>query len=97
MDNCYDIILENEDYTIGNILNYILYTIFYQSTKELSYCGFKKMHPHESDSIIRIAFNASNSNKTTIKTMFKYVFEEATNILKKIKDLVSNIENGKKK
>lgn len=96
MDNSYDIILENEDYTIGNILNYILYTVFYRDTKQLSYCGFKKMHPHDSDSIIRVAFTSPNSNKTTIKTMFKYTLEEAIKVLNKIKEQIRDIESSKR-
>jgi DNA-directed RNA polymerase subunit L len=84
MENSYDVILENEDYTIGNIFNYILYTVFYRDTKQLSYCGFKKMHPHDSDSIIRIAFESPASNNTTIKTMFKYAIEESVKVFKKI-------------
>jgi DNA-directed RNA polymerase subunit L len=96
MENSYDIILENEDYTIGNVLNYILYTIFYLDTKQLTYSGFKKMHPHDSDSIIRIAFMSPNSNKTTIKTMFKYTIEEAVKVLSKIKEQIKDIESSKK-
>jgi DNA-directed RNA polymerase subunit L len=87
MENSYDVILENEDYTIGNILNYILYMVFYRDTSQLSYCGFKKMHPHDSDSIIRLAFESPTSNKNTIKTMFKYAIEESIKVLQKIKEL----------
>lgn len=96
MENSYDIILENEDYTIGNILNYILYTVFYLDTKQLTYSGFKKMHPHDTDSIIRIAFISPNSNKTTIKTMFKYTIEEAVKVLTKIKEQIKDIESSKR-
>ena len=56
MVNCYDLILENEDYTLGKALEYMLYTKFYEGVQTLSYCGFKKMHPHDSYSIIRIAY-----------------------------------------
>ena len=54
--NCYDIILKNEDYTIGNMLQYILFKKFYKSKLELSYCGFTKEHPHDLDSVIRLAY-----------------------------------------
>lgn len=93
MENCYDITLENEDYTIGNILNYILYTIFYRDTKQLSYCGFKKMHPHDLDSIIRLAFESPASNKGTIKTMFKFAIEESIKVFTKIKSLMNTNSN----
>jgi DNA-directed RNA polymerase subunit L len=33
IDNCYDIILENEDYTIGKVLEYILYEKYYVNEK----------------------------------------------------------------
>ena len=56
IDNCYDITLEGEDYTLGKVLEYVLYSQFYEGDGILSYCGFKKFHPHDTDSIIRIAF-----------------------------------------
>jgi len=55
MTNCFDVILENEDYTIGKALEYFLYSKYFE-TQVLTYCGFKKMHPHDSESIIRIAY-----------------------------------------
>jgi len=56
MKNCFDVILPNEDYTIGKILEYMLYTKYFENAKTLSFCGFIKTHPHDPDSIIRIAF-----------------------------------------
>lgn len=58
MDNCYDVILENEDYTIGKPIEYYLYENFYNGKKTLTFCGFKKTHPHNSYSVIRIAYEA---------------------------------------
>ena len=55
MSNSYDVILENHDYTIGKVLEYLLHTKYYE-TKMLTFCGFKKMHPHDSYSIIRLAY-----------------------------------------
>lgn len=56
MENSFDIILENEDYTIGKILEYYLYSTNFENNKTLSYCGFIKKHPFDTYSIIRIAF-----------------------------------------
>ena len=58
MDNCYDIVLENEDYTIGKSLEFVLYEEYYQTGK-LSFCGFKKFHPHDDNSKIRLAGDAA--------------------------------------
>jgi DNA-directed RNA polymerase subunit L len=78
MENCYDIILVNEDYTIGNILNYEFYSIFYTDLKMLDYVGFKKIHPHDSDSLLRITLSDKTKGISTVKTMLKTVFDEAT-------------------
>jgi DNA-directed RNA polymerase subunit L len=55
MMNCYDIILENEDYTLGKVIEYFLITNFYEK-QILTFCGFKKLHPHDSYSLIRVAY-----------------------------------------
>lgn len=77
LENCYDIILENEDYTIGNILNYELYKVVYSEFKLINYVGFKKVHPHDSDSILRISLVDTTKGISTIKTMLISVIEEA--------------------
>ena len=71
MENCYDVTLVNEDYTIGNILNFELYSVFYVDTQFLDYVGFKKMHPHDSDSILRVAITDKTKGLSTVKTMLK--------------------------
>jgi len=66
MSNCYDLVLANEDYTIGKVLEYILYERFYKGEKVFSFCGFKKFHPHDPDSLIRIAYK-SPSDKPMVR------------------------------
>jgi DNA-directed RNA polymerase subunit L len=56
MKHSFDIMLENEDYTIGKIIEYMLYAKFFEETKTMTFCGFKKMHPHDVDSVIRVAY-----------------------------------------
>jgi DNA-directed RNA polymerase subunit L len=69
LENCYDIVLENEDYTIGNILNYQMYSVFYVDLKMLDYIGFKKMHPHDNDSLLRVSLTDKTKGIANIKTM----------------------------
>ena len=64
--NCYDLVLANEDYTIGKVLEYILYERFYKGEQVFSFCGFKKFHPHDPDSIIRIAYR-NPADKTMVR------------------------------
>ena len=85
MDNSYDIILVNNDYTIGNILNYELYSVFYQELKALDYIGFKKMHPHDNDSIIRVSVSDKTKGISAVKTMLNASIEEAIKKLESIK------------
>ena len=52
--NSFDIILKGEDYTLGKVIEFILYNKHYGEI--LSYCGFRKPHPHIDESIIRLGF-----------------------------------------
>ncbi len=56
ISNCFDVILEHEDYTVGKVIEYLLYENYFKQ-KALTYCGFKKFHPHDDYSIIRVAPN----------------------------------------
>jgi DNA-directed RNA polymerase subunit L len=83
--NGYDIQIE-DDYTAGYILQYILYQNFYEKEKILSFVGFKKFHPHDSYSIIRLAFNSDDSNEETARSLIKRSSEL---IIKYLQDLDS--------
>lgn len=84
LENCYDVTLANEDYTIGNILNYELYKVFYTDLKQINYVGFKKLHPHDSDSILRISLVDSTKGISTIKVMLIAAIDDG---VKKIKSV----------
>jgi len=91
--NCWDIVLKNEDYTLGTMLQDKLYQNFYPhslgSTKEavgdealsmthmLNFCGFKKEHPHDTTSVIRVGFlNDAHSNLEFIQFIFSQVIPQ---------------------
>jgi DNA-directed RNA polymerase subunit L len=91
--NCFDIILENEDYTIGKILEYCMYSKFYE-TNVLTFCGFKKMHPHDTHSIIRVAY-AEAVEKSTIKGNLKECIADSVEVFTKMKkELLSTFKKG---
>ena len=83
IENSFDIIIVNEDYTLGKVLEYFLYSKFYE-TKILTFCGFKKMHPHDNDSIIRMAYTEP-VEKATIKGHLKECIVDSKDIFRKIK------------
>lgn len=93
MSNCFDIVLENEDYTIGKVIEYCMYTKFY-NTNILTFCGFKKMHPHDTFSIIRVAYTEP-VEKSTIKGNVKECIADSVEVFMKMKkDFLSTFRKG---
>lgn len=83
MDNCYDVLLEGEDYTIGKVLEYIVYEKYYMGEKTLSFCGFKKFHPHNTDATIRVAF-AQKSDKSLVRQYMREACIDAQDLFKRV-------------
>jgi len=87
--NCYDIKLIGEDYTLGKVIEFILYNNYYKN--KLSFCGFRKIHPHDSDSIIRIAFNDS-VNKNEIINIISECCSVATDVFTYIMNYIETLD-----
>jgi len=88
--NCYDIKLENEDYTIGKVIEYFMLSSFYEKGV-LTYCGFKMLHPHDTYSLIRVAYKEPiviDSIKNDLKTCVEYSINTFTKIRKEFLKLV---------
>jgi DNA-directed RNA polymerase subunit L len=94
LENCYDVTLQNEDYTVGTILNTELYETFYKQHKMLSYVGFKKMHPHDTDSILRLAFVEATSGKSAVKELLLTVIADA---IKKVNSIIDCFSGKRRK
>lgn len=62
--NSVDIKLINTGYTVGKIIEYMLHKNNYQGEKEknLTYVGFRKNHPHDDDSVIRMGMVERDGN-----------------------------------
>ena len=94
--NSFDIILENETYTIGKTIEYILNKKYFKESDMLSFVGFRHPHPHDSDSIIRIAFSGISSDTEEVsKEMFTNqaysIFSASCN---EAMQLLNSIKNG---
>lgn len=57
LKNAYDIIIENEGYTIGKVIEYVLNKQHYNGSKDYTFVGFRKDHPFDNYSRIRVAYN----------------------------------------
>ena len=79
--NSYDITLKGEDYTLGKVIEYILYAMHYEKT--LNYCGFRKPHPHIDESLIRLGFKAP-IDKINVATYIVNAANDAIRIYSKI-------------
>ena len=93
MRNSYDIILLNEDYTIGKVIEYMLYSSIFNVSdgKLLSYCGFKKLHPHDTYSIIRLAY-IEETSKEMIKQNLDVCISDSMEVFRQIKALFNKID-----
>jgi|LauGreDrversion4_1035100.scaffolds.fasta_scaffold86353_2 DNA-directed RNA polymerase subunit L len=87
MQHSYDIILEKEDDTLGNMLSFILYELYFKGEKELSFCSFKKFHPHDSYGVLRIAYKKA-TEKNTVQYHLKHAFMECKKIVEEIRKMM---------
>jgi len=84
IENSYDINLENEDYTVGKVIEYILYDKYYAGDEKLlNFCGFSKTHPHNTDSIIRVGY-LMKTDKNTVRQNLRVAAQEAGDVFKTV-------------
>lgn len=87
MENSFDIVLQNEDYTLGKVIEYLLHEEFYKKKDTFTYVGFLKPHPHDNYSIIRISFkNKNEADNDNISIIFKHVLNLSKSIFEHVKD-----------
>jgi len=56
IQNGFDIELKGEDYTLGKVLEFFMHDKHYADDQTVTYCAFRKIHPHNPDSMIRVGF-----------------------------------------
>ena len=56
IQNGFDIELKGEDYTLGKVLEFFFHDKHYAEDQTVTYCAFRKIHPHNPDSMIRVGF-----------------------------------------
>ena len=90
--NSFDICLKGEDYTLGKVLEFILYRDYYDNEKQiesghrLTFCGFQKPHPHIDLSIIRIGFKEETIQEDDVRNLLDIVYQTATKIYNTIEN-----------
>ena len=85
--NSYDMRLDGVGYTVGKMLESELHNGPYRQDEILSYVGFRKAHPHDSDSVIRIGFADSFAgDKAMISRIIVGAITQATSVLNGLKE-----------
>jgi DNA-directed RNA polymerase alpha subunit/DNA-directed RNA polymerase subunit L len=87
LSNGYDITLQNEDYTLGKCIEYFIHTTHYTGSRTVSFCGFRKNHPHDTHSMIRVAFHAP----TDVDIVHAYLIAAARDSAAVFQSLISQI------
>lgn len=86
IENTSDVILYDIDERIGYIINYMCFTYLYKDY--LTYCAFKKMHPHDSHSVLRLSFKKSIDPVQIYKLLSTIIEKHAMPIITSIQDSV---------
>ena len=87
LSNGYDVTMQNEDYTLGKCIEYFLHTNHYEGSRTISFCGFRKNHPHDTHSMIRLAFHAP----TDVDIVHTYLMQAARDSAAVFQSLISQI------
>lgn len=87
LKNGFDVTLKNEDYTLGKVIEFYLYQNNFIGDKSVSFCGFRKPHPHSVDSLIRIAFH----NPIEVVGVSGYLQGATDNAIQAYKQIMSQL------
>ena len=82
--NCKDIIMK-EDYSIGKLLEYFIYQTYYENSYEITFVTFFKAHPHNMESVLRIALKPGT--EITLEVMIPSICDTIIDYLNKVSNL----------
>ena len=94
IQNSYAIILKNDDYTIGKLIEYMMATKYFN--KSISFCGYIKMHPHDEDSILRVALTENIENPVDkIEYYLSEAVKEVAGIISEIRSVFKEVQGSR--
>ena len=83
----YDICLFNEDYTIGKIIESVLHYDYFAKQNIISYVGFKKNHPHDNYSFVRVILR-EGADLDILKQTLDKIFDKSREFYSEIKEQI---------
>jgi len=95
MKNSFRINLIGEDYTLGKVIEYMIFSNYYNiSGGIVSFCGFKKPHPHALDSFIIVSFK-DEIELSIVQEHVSKVILESISIYKSLFESFNNLNSKK--
>jgi DNA-directed RNA polymerase subunit L len=96
MKHAFCINLIGEDYTLGKVVEYLLFSNYYNKADGIvSFCGFKKPHPHSLDSFIIVAFKEA-TELSKVQEHVSKVVTECISIFKSLFESFNDLNTKKK-
>lgn len=88
VEKAFDVILENEDYTIGKCLEFALYEQYYKKSSDIALVAFEKTHPLNSYGVLRVMFDNEEYGKEKV---FEYLMNVCEYLVSVFEDVKSKI------
>lgn len=82
--NSKDVIMY-EDYSIGKLLEYYIYQTYYENSNDLTFVSFFKSHPHNPESVLRIALKPGTD--LTLEVLVPSICDTIIEYLNKVSNL----------
>lgn len=84
--NAYNISFEDEDYTLGKLIEDRIHDKHFIQDKSVTFCAFKKIHPHDMSSILKLAFVMDVDNNY-VRQIIRTAIVECVEVIDKIHNL----------
>lgn len=96
MKNAFCLNLIGEDYTLGKVIESLLFSNYYDKPGGIvSFCGFKKPHPHALDSFILVAFK-EEMDLSKVQECISKVVSECISVFKSLFESFNDFNSKKK-
>ena len=96
MKHAFCINLIGEDYTLGKAIEFLIFSKYYNKADGIvSFCGFKKPHPHSPDSFIIVAFKDA-TELSKVQEHVSNVVTECISIFKSLFESFNDMNTKKK-
>lgn len=74
----------HDGHSIGTILDHLMYRDYVEGKKTVTYSGFAKFHPHNKDSVLRVALRSSDDIQTALKSYLVNCCDQAIQVFKRV-------------